>query len=207
VNVGHMAEGLRYRFLKITKEPVHVRSAADWARIEAPAGQVGELIVSGEHVCRDYYNDPGAFERAKLRDENGDVWHRTGDLGRLDAHGSLWIVGRVHNAIHRDGAAVFPVRAEIILKKLPFTRHAAYLGLPDARRGERAACVIVPRDPESLADPAELGRREAELKRIMTKNGMPVDQVLFRAEIPMDPRHHSKVEYDALRAQLEKEES
>ena len=196
VNVGHTAEGLEYRFLKIIKGPVEIKAATDWKSIEVPKGEVGELIVAGEHVCRNYYNDEEAFKRAKILDEKGVVWHRTGDLGRIDSSGCLWIVGRVHNAIQRDSRYVFPVRAEIIMKKLPFVKLCAYLGVSDAKLGEKTVCVLAPNDG------ADLEKLRAEVIRIMAKNGMPVDQVVFRDRIPMDPRHHSKVEYDVLRKEL-----
>ncbi|MFL5814816.1 MAG: AMP-binding protein [Bdellovibrionia bacterium] len=201
VNVGHMAEGLYYKFIKIQKGPVEVNQASDWASLEVSAGEVGELIVAGEHVCRNYYNDDVAFKRAKIMDENGTVWHRTGDLGRLDSEGNLWIVGRVHNAINRGGKYCFPVRAELIMKKLPYTQYAAYLGVSDEKLGEKTVAVIVPQDKSVLGTATESEMKQ-ELLRIMDKNGVPVDQVLFREKIPMDPRHHSKVEYDVLRTDL-----
>ena len=103
-----------------------------------------------------------AFEKAKIVGPEGIVWHRTGDLGRLDADGYLWIVGRVHNVIRRRGAFVYPVRAEIVLKKLPFVSMGAFLGMPDAFLGERAVCVVVPyRD-----DAARHGDWEKEIHRI-----------------------------------------
>lgn len=199
VNVGRIVEGLRYKFLKINHGPIEVQSAEDWNSLEIGPGEVGELIVAGEHVCRDYYNNPEAFARSKILDENGEVWHRTGDLARMDEEGYLWIVGRVHNAIQRNGIYVFPVRAEIILKRLPFVQSAAYVGIPDPELAERAVCVVVPK----RTNHASSAQWEAEIKHIMAKNGVAVDQILFRDSIPMDPRHHSKVEYDVLRKQLQ----
>ncbi len=200
VNVGHIVENLEFRFLKIQKGSIEIHKKDDWNDIQVPRGQVGELIVAGEHVCRDYYNNEDAFKRAKIRDERGVVWHRTGDLGRIDEKNYLWIVGRVHNAIDRAGKYVFPVRAEIILKKLKFVKVGAFLGMPDRELGERTVAVIV---PENLS---EMSRNQpewkAEVERIMKKNGVPVDEIVFRSEIPLDPRHHSKVEYEQLRQSL-----
>ena len=168
-------------------------------------GQVGELIVAGEHVCRDYYNFPEAFERAKILDADGTVWHRTGDMCRLDDQGYLWMVGRVHNTIRRGGRYCFPVRAEIILTRLPFAKQAAYLGVPDDELGERTVAVVVPEEPAALEKEGTAEAWRAEAARVMEKNGVPMDALLFRETIPMDPRHHSKVEYTVLRDELTSE--
>ncbi|MEK6705641.1 MAG: AMP-binding protein [Bdellovibrionota bacterium] len=202
VNVGRIVDGLRCMFLKINKDPITVSSAGDWAKLEVTSGEVGELIVAGEHVCRNYYNDEEAFTRAKILDVDGTVWHRTGDLGRIDKNGYLWIVGRVHNAIQRKGRYCFPVRAEIVLKKLQFVKVAAYLGMEDRALGEKTICAVVPHDLSKIGDTDAESRWAEEIRRIMCKNDIPVDQIFFRKGIPLDPRHHSKVEYDILRKEL-----
>ena len=198
VNVGRPVETLRIKFLKIQVGPITVENESDWAALEVGPGEVGELIVAGEHVCRDYYNNPEAFCRSKIGDLDGTIWHRTGDLVRLDADGFLWMVGRVHNVIQRDGQYVFPVRAEMVLQKLSFVRQAAYLGLPDIKLQERTACVVA-------LNAVESPQQRVEIERIMRKHDLPVDELHFVDGIPMDPRHHSKVEYDTLRQQLKTE--
>jgi len=197
VNVGRVSPELEYKFIRIRRGPIDLKQES-WAALEVPPGEVGEFIVTGDHVCRDYFNNEDAFRRAKIVDERGRVWHRTGDLARLDPAGHLWIVGRIHNVIERGGRLCFPVRAEIILKQLPFVKQAAFLGLPDPGLGERTAAV-------AALDPAGCDERRArdEILRLFAKNGIPVDDVFFVEAIPMDPRHHSKVEYDVLRKQLE----
>jgi acyl-CoA synthetase (AMP-forming)/AMP-acid ligase II len=106
-------------------------------------------------------------------------------------------VGRVHNAIQRGGRYEFPVRAEMILKKLPFVKLAAYLGIPDPQLGEKAVCVVTGDDVGNSHS-----QWKSEIERIMKKNGVPVDQVVITQSIPMDPRHHSKVEYEVLKKEL-----
>ena len=187
---------MRIKFLQIHPGPIEVQTESDWASLEVGTGEVGELIVAGEHVCRDYYNNPEAFCRAKIRDTDGTIWHRTGDLARLDDNGFLWMVGRVHNTIQRDGQYVFPIRAEMVLQKLPFVRQAAYLGLPDTKLKERTVCVVA-------LNTVERPQQRTEIERIMKKHDLPVDELHIVDEIPMDPRHHSKVEYDTLRQQLD----
>jgi acyl-CoA synthetase (AMP-forming)/AMP-acid ligase II len=203
VNVGHIDEGLNYKFIKIEKGIVTIKSDLDWKKIEVATGAVGELVVSGEHVCRDYFNNEEAFYRAKIKDHQGIVWHRTGDLGRKDSQGNLWLVGRVHNAINRGGEYFFPVRTEIILKKLPFVRYCAYLGVPDSALGEKTVCVLQLHENQQSKE--NLNYIQNETERILNKNKIVFDQIILNHSIPMDPRHHSKVEYHLLRESLQKE--
>lgn len=204
VNVGKFDEGLSVRYLKINKEDIFIKTVSDWKNLLVKDGSVGEIIVAGEHVCQGYYNNKEAFFRAKIKDENGVVWHRTGDLGRVDSNGDLWLVGRVHNAINRDGTYLFPVRAEVVMSKLPFIKYCAFLGMPDEKLGESTwavySCKEVPH-----ADDKE--KYQKEIERILKKNNIVADRIIYHSEIPMDPRHHSKVEYAALRDLLVKEKN
>lgn len=202
VNVGHIVKGLKFKLIKIDKNPIKINSQKDWKQIEIQSGDVGELIVSGEHVCQKYYKNQEAFERAKIVDVNGTtIWHRTGDLVRIDKDGYFWIVGRVHNAIKRDGIYLFPVRAEVVLKKLSFVIQAAYLGVPDSKIDEQAVVVIEPKD-KTIIQSKDTKKLEVKIRNVLSKNNLPVDSIIFLESIPMDSRHHSKVEYTQLRKQI-----
>lgn len=197
VNVGRLDSGLKVKFIKIDKEPVYVNSAKDWEKVEVPSATVGELIVAGEHVCEKYFNNEEAFFRAKIRDHDGIVWHRTGDLGFLDQNQNLWIVGRVHNAIRRGNDYFFPVKAEIILKRFPFVKKAAFLGMEDKKLGEKTFAVFSTTDFN-----LDLSAAKKEIRRVLEKNKFVVDEVIHVDDIPMDPRHHSKVEYGLLKKKI-----
>jgi acyl-CoA synthetase (AMP-forming)/AMP-acid ligase II len=197
VNVGSLDSGLKYKFIHINKDAIYVNQNSDWKALEVPMGEVGELIVAGEHVCERYFNNEEAFFRAKIKDEKGVVWHRTGDLGKLDKHNNLWIVGRVHNAINRKGKYFFPVRAEIILKKFPFVSKAAFLGISDPTLTEKTYAVFSSADQNLNIEDAK-----KEIQRVMEKNDFVVDEILHVDDIPMDPRHHSKVEYEVLKKKI-----
>jgi len=194
VNVGHLDSGLKYKFIKINKDALYVEKNEDWEKLTVQNGEVGELLVAGEHVCEKYFNNEEAFFRAKIRDHEGVVWHRTGDLGLLDDQKNLWIVGRVHNAIKRKNQYFFPVRAEIIIKKFPFTTKAAFLGIEDQVLGEKTFAVFSSNDST-----LDLDMAKKEIRRVLEKNQFVVDEVIHVNDIPMDPRHHSKVEYEVLK--------
>jgi acyl-CoA synthetase (AMP-forming)/AMP-acid ligase II/pimeloyl-ACP methyl ester carboxylesterase len=198
VNVGHISEDIDYKFIRIKDGPIELES---WAKIEVGLGEVGEFICTGDHVCRDYYNNPEAFKTTKIMDEQNRVWHRTGDLAYIDAKKDLWIVGRVNNAIERAGKYYFPVRAEVLLKRLDFVYRCAFLGMPDSSLGE-ATYAVVELKAEQDKGSFDFATAKKEVIRVFEKNKIPVDHIKFVHKVPMDPRHHSKVEYKVLRDQL-----
>lgn len=198
VNVGRISDDLEYKFIRICKGAIEL-GPLGWQEWEVKPGEVGELVVNGPHVCQGYYRNPEATQAVKIADPAGKLWHRTGDLVFQDDMGNLWFVGRVHNAIARGGASVFPVQAEMLLKKLDFVHQGAFVGLPDGQLGERCCAVVSLK--VTCAGNEEEGFRQ-RVRAMLEENGIPVDEVRIVAEIPMDPRHHSKVEYTLLRKQL-----
>lgn len=198
VNVGRISEDLEYKFIKILRKNVEL-GAKGWQEWEVEKGKAGELVVSGQHVCENYYNNLEAFKSTKIKEADGKIWHRTGDVGVLDEQGRLWLVGRVHNTIVRANEYLFPVHAEILLKRLGFVRQAAFLGIEDTQLGEKTCAAFSlkegfnPKNKEQYAN---------DIIRLFKENKIPVDEVRMVKEIPMDPRHHSKVEYSKLREML-----
>lgn len=200
VNVGHISEDIDYKFIRIKDGPVELQNG-DWSKVELPQGEVGEFICTGDHVCRDYYNNPDAFKTTKIMDAQNRVWHRTGDLAYIDKNKDLWIVGRVNNAIERAGKYFFPVRAEVLLKRMEFTYRCAFLGVDHKDLGQATyACIEL--KAEISKDGFDYEAAKKEIRRVFDKNKIPVDEIKFVHKIPMDPRHHSKVEYKVLRDQL-----
>ena len=124
----------------------------------------------------------------------------------IDHEKNIWLVGRVHNAINRAGTYAFPVRGEVVLKKLSFVKRCAYLGFPDPELGEKIIAVVEANEADDIKF---LERRQAmctEIDRILRKNGIIYDAIHFIDNIPMDSRHNSKVEYQALRERIAKGE-
>ncbi|UXR64476.1 alpha/beta fold hydrolase [Bdellovibrio bacteriovorus] len=200
VNVGHISEDIDYRFIRIKDGPIEIKDSP-WSKIEVPNGEVGEFICTGDHVCRDYYNNPDAFKTTKILDEQNRVWHRTGDLAYIDTDKNLWIVGRVNNAIERAGKYYFPVRAEVLLKRMDFTYRCAFLGMDDSKLGQATYAVVELKEGIDKGS-FDFASAKREIQRVFEKNKIPVDEIKFVNKVPMDPRHHSKVEYKVLRDQL-----
>ncbi len=200
VNVGHISEDVDYKFVKLVDGPI-ILGSGGWSEIEMPVGEVGEFICTGDHVCKEYYNNPDAFKATKIKGPEGAVYHRTGDLGYLDQEKNLWLVGRVNNAIVREGKYYFPVKSEVIMKRLSFTYRCAFFGLPDEKMGQKT-CVAIELPVGTDVGTFNFADAKKEVRRIFLKNKTPLDEVYFVKAVPMDPRHHSKVEYAVLKKQL-----
>ncbi len=198
VCVGQVVDSLSHRLVRLTRGAIEFGEAG-WADWDVPLGEPGELLVAGEHACPKYYRNEEATRVNKIPD--GDrVWHRTGDVGYFDSENRLWLVGRVHNAILRGRDYYFPVEAEMTLKQLPFVKHPAFLGIPDEALGERTVAAFVPEAPAE--NPSEAQARVEAIRSALEERSFIVDDVQVCEFIPMDPRHHSKVDYDKLRGQL-----
>ncbi len=161
------------------------------AALAVPRGETGEIVVAGDHVLRGYLNDPAAERAAKLRDGTR-VWHRTGDGGRLDADGRLWLLGRVRERVRREDGVWWGLPAETRALTHALVRHAAYLGVGEPGR-QRA--VLVVESPTAL----DADSRAEIIARVAPH---PVDEFRRVEHIPRDPRHASKTDTETLRALL-----
>lgn len=200
VNVGEISEDIDFKFIRIQNGPIEFKS---WKDLEVEKNHIGEFICTGDHVCREYYNNPEAFKSTKILDHENRVWHRTGDLAYIDKKNNLWIVGRTNNAIERKGSYYFPVQAEVLLKRMDFTHRCAFLGVnSDQKDLGQETYVTVELKSEIDISKFDFSKARKEILRIFSKNNIPVDHIKFVKSIPMDPRHHSKVEYALLRKML-----
>ncbi|MGW3444603.1 long-chain-fatty-acid--CoA ligase [Streptomyces sp. NPDC001076] len=105
---------------------------------EVPPGETGEIAVRGHNVMKGYWQRPEETA-ATIR----DGWLYTGDLGRLDQDGYLWIVGRKKDVIIRGGYNVYPREVEDVLYGHPAVADAAVVGIPDPDLGEEVGAAVV----------------------------------------------------------------
>lgn len=103
-----------------------------------PIGAVGEVTTRGDHVMAGYWH---AADRADLAKSVRDGWLHTGDLGRLDADGRLWLVDRKGDMIISGGYNIYPREVEDVVAEVPGVREVAVLGLPDGDWGQRVVAV------------------------------------------------------------------
>jgi acyl-CoA synthetase (AMP-forming)/AMP-acid ligase II len=122
----------------------------------APAGEEGEIVVRGPTLMAGYYRDRAATA-ATIR----DGWLHTGDLGRQDEAGYVFITGRAKDLIITGGENVSPVEVEDVLRTHPDVADVAVIGTPHPKWGEQVTAVVVARSGRAL-DPAVLSAYAAE---------------------------------------------
>jgi len=114
---------------------------------EMPLGQVGEIVVRSWVVTDGYYKDPELTAQA-IR--NG--WFHTGDLGRFDSEGDLYIVGRKKEMIKVAGEIVFEPEVEAVVHKHPDVSEVAVIGVPDKLRGEVPKAFVVLKEDKEVSE-------------------------------------------------------
>ena len=126
-------------------------------KIESPdENGVGEVLARGQNIMLGYFNNDAATE-AVLQDR----WLKTGDLGKLDEDGNLYIVGRSKDVIiDSNGKNIYPDEIEDLYGKSEFIKELSVVGLPDEDGGEKIAALVVPDYEHDIA----LSRAETNKK-------------------------------------------
>jgi len=112
------------------------------------AGQVGEVVVRGDTTMLGYWNRPEAT--AEMIDAEG--WAHTGDLGRFDDEGYLYIVDRIKDMIVSGGFNIYPAEVESAIAALPAVQEVAVIGVPDDRWGEAVLAFVVTRNGHTVTE-------------------------------------------------------
>ncbi|MFQ5400972.1 MAG: long-chain fatty acid--CoA ligase [Anaerolineae bacterium] len=116
---------------------------------DVPVGELGEILIRGHNVMKGYYNKPEATAEAF---RNG--WFHTGDIGKYDEDGYLYIVDRVKDMIIRGGFNVYPREVEETLMAHPAVSLAAVIGIPHDQYGEEIKAFIVLKEGAQVSEEA-----------------------------------------------------
>ncbi|MXN65476.1 AMP-binding protein [Stappia sp. GBMRC 2046] len=141
---------------------------------EAPAGEVGEIEILGDHVTTGYWN---RTEETEKTFRGG--WFRTGDLGLVDENGLFWFKDRLKNVIISGGENIYPAELERVLRELDFVKEATVVGRPDPRWGEVPVAVVVPKEGENCDETSVLQAFEGRIARYKHPK-----TVVFAGELP-----------------------
>jgi long-chain acyl-CoA synthetase len=147
---------------------------------ELPPGSDGEIFVRAPSVTAGYWDDPELTAQQIV-----DDWLHTGDIGRLDEDGYLYLTDRQAHMIISGGVNVYPQEAENILSIHPKVADVAVFGIPDEEMGEQVKAVVQPVSMD-LAGPG----LEAELIEYCRSRLAPYKcpkSIDFREELPRQP--------------------
>lgn len=176
----------------IAHQSMRETTAADWGAMRGGAGLLAgpiiaearvqllddEIVVTGAHVNKGYLDGVGD-DANKLR-RDGEIWHKTGDAGRIDAQGRLWLLGRKEGRAGRH----YPFSIEVAARFWP---------------GVRRVALVPGADDPVLAVEGDESCRAQWTRLAEQHGGIRIRPV---ARIPLDRRHRSKVDYVALKSIL-----
>ena len=144
---------------------------------EVPTGEVGEVVIRGPAVMKGYYNNPEATAETL---KGG--WLHSGDLGKKDEDGYIYILDRKKDMIICSGYNVYPREIEELLHSHPAVMEAAVVGIPDPKRGESPVAFVIPRPGKKV--------NEEELIQFCKDNLAAykvIKAVKFAEEFPRNP--------------------
>lgn len=184
LNVGAIHESIKLKVISIQNNSIQKCKDEALREMVLDNGQIGEIIVSGNHVLKTYFKGEQFFKRNKIVTDS-DIWHRTGDSGFFE-NGNLYLTGSVNQLFLENEKWFSPFLLENELLQID---------------GITGGTIVLVQQQKILVVESTLP--ESTLQKLLVN--IPYDQILVYAEIPRDPRHHTKIEYGLLRAKIEKD--
>ncbi len=157
---------------------------------EVGPGEDGEILARGPNIMREYLDAP-EMTAASLK----DGWYRTGDIGRFDQDGYLFVVSRKSDLIISGGENVYPAEIENVLLESPAIAEVSVVGVPDPRWGEAIVAVVAPARGAKLAAADVLARLEGRVARYKHPR-----KIVFTDALPRNAL--GKVMRDRVRAEI-----
>jgi acyl-CoA synthetase (AMP-forming)/AMP-acid ligase II len=189
VCVGRRFSGIRWKVVRIVDGPIATLADA----VELPPGEIGEIIVSGSVVTREYVTRREWNALAKIQDGQ-TIWHRMGDAGYLDDKERFWFCGRVaHRVLTADGP-MYSTPCEEIFNVHPAVYRSALVGVGPA--GAQKPVIVVECWPERRPRTAKARYKLlCELRATALCNLLvrSIDQFLVIRSMPVDIRHNAKI--------------
>lgn len=187
--VGRPVRGVAVKVIALSDAPIERLADAR----ELPAGEVGEIIVTGPMTTKAYDARPDATADAKIREARKDadvIWHRMGDCGYLDAEGRLWFCGRKVERVETSQGVLHTEPCEQVFRRHPKVARCALIGLGE--RGRQRPAIVVETGLSSSAECRRFARELALLARGHEHTRM-IRTFYFRETFPVDVRHNAKI--------------
>jgi acyl-coenzyme A synthetase/AMP-(fatty) acid ligase len=190
--VGTVLEGMQVRIIAIRDEAWEEQAFPE----SLPAGEIGEIIVSGPVATQQYDELPEATRLAKIVDDSGNVWHRMGDLGYLDINGKLWFCGRKVERVQVAKSVLYTDCCEAIFNQDSEVFRSALIGLRHPHNGNVEPAIVI--EPESGFFPKTKAHKKAFIDRMGSlaqshAHTQSITHFLFFKKFPVDVRHNAKI--------------
>ena len=189
VCVGRQFPTIRWKVVKIVDGPLPEGATAE----ELPTGEIGELWVCGPQVSRRYVTRVEANQLSKVV-EDGQVWHRMGDVGYLDAQQRFWYCGRLAHRVQTIGGTLFTIPCEAVVNQLAAVARSALVGVGPAPQ-QQPVLVVEPLPAEWPRTPAARASFVAACQRELQSHSLTqsIETVLLHRSLPVDIRHNAKI--------------
>lgn len=174
--VGETYYKSKVKILSLEDEVLHKVQLKEFESHIVEDGKIGEIIVAGSHVLKQYYNNEKAFQENKII-VDGEIWHRTGDSGYLQ-NGQLFLTGRCKQLIYKNGRIISPFIVENQLLQKETISMGTILEIDD-----KLTLIL------------ESKNRNHSFENI------EYDRIVYM-KIPRDPRHQSKIDYEKLKMNI-----
>jgi len=189
VCVGRKYPGIRWKVIRIVDGPIQSIDEAE----ELPEGEIGELIVWGPQVTREYVTRVESNALAKIT-EGTNIWHRMGDSGYLDSGGRFWFCGRVAHRVLTAWGPMYPVQCEAIFNQHPGLRRSALVGVGPLGR-QRPVMVLELNEGRSFFGKKRRKLLLDEVRRLGASNPLTdrITDFSVHPGFPVDIRHNAKI--------------
>ncbi|MDB6167280.1 MAG: AMP-dependent synthetase and ligase [Verrucomicrobia bacterium] len=188
--LGKPVDEVRVKIIALGETPI---ATLDQARELGP-GEIGEIIVKGPVVTKNYDDQPAATAAAKIFD-GGGIWHRMGDCGFRDEAGSLWFVGRKAERVKTESAVLFTEPCEQVFRQHPRVGRCALVGVGEP--GRQIPALVVESESLGASDARQFAGELRALAR-QHPHTSAVSRFYFRPRFPVDVRHNAKIHRLAL---------
>ncbi len=193
VCIGRPLPQMRLEAIRITDSPIEHWSDS----LRVATNEVGELVVWGSNVSKEYLNRPNATRLAKILSAEGEIGHRTGDVGSIDEQGRVWFCGRKSHRVVTPSETLFSVACEGVFNQHPRVHRTALVGVGAPPHQRPALCVELDADggvdrPQITRELLALGAACPLTRRLET--------ILFHRQFPVDIRHNAKIFRERLAA-------
>ena len=148
--------------------------------VEVPTGEVGEIVGYGGGLMRGYHRNEALTEEAIWRDERGRTFLRSGDIGRIDSDGFLYILDRKKDMIISGGFNIFPKDIEETVGAHPAVSDVAVIGIPHPKWGETPLALVIPVPNAQLDTQALLAWANDQLAKAQRLSGIEIVDALPR---------------------------